>query len=147
MIYFLLSFNVQEDSLVGASVGLIIATDIDEGPNAMITFDLVSDGGYFRINQTTGNILVSRQLDRETIEIHYVIVYARDNGNNIRHTSATVTVTINDVNDNAPVFDHDQDSVDFKENRPCENSIATIRASDADKANTPNSQIRYNVTR
>lgn len=147
MIFFLLSFISRENASVGTSVGFIVATDIDEGPNAMITFDLVSDGGYFRINQTTGNIIVSRQLDRETIEIHYVTVYARDNGNNIRHTSATVTVTIDDVNDNAPVFDQDQDSFEFEEHRPCSNPITVINASDADKVNTPNSQIRYSVTR
>ncbi|VDI58231.1 Hypothetical predicted protein, partial [Mytilus galloprovincialis] len=142
---FFLSYNIREDSDVGTNVGLINATDADEGKNAKITYDLVNDGGYFRIDQITGNILVSRQLDREAVEIHHMTVYARDNGDNIRSSSTIVTVTVNDVNDNAPVFDQNQVTVSFKENRSCANSIMKIAASDADKADTPNSQITYSL--
>lgn len=137
------SYNVSEGSPVGTSVGLMIASDADEGENAKITFDLITNGGYFRINQMTGNILVSRQLDREAVAIHHMTVYARDNGNIIRISSATVTVTLDDVNDNEPVFAQDQVIVSFQENRSCANSILTITASDADMVNTPNSQIEY----
>ncbi|XP_063420961.1 protein dachsous-like [Mytilus trossulus] len=137
------SYNMSEDSLVGTNVGLVTASDADEGKNAKITFDLVTDGGYFRIDQLTGNILVSRQLDREAVKIHHMTVYARDNGDNIRQSSEAVTVTIDDVNDNSPVFDQDQVTVSFEENRSCANSIIHISASDADQANTLNSQIKY----
>lgn len=144
---FFLSYNIKENSVVGTNVGLMNATDADEGKNAKITYDLVNDGGYFRIDQITGNILVSRQLDREAVEIHHMTVYARDNGDNIRSSSTIVTVTVNDVNDNAPVFDQNQVTVSFKENRSCANSIMKISASDADKADTPNSQITYSLKR
>ncbi|CAC5412611.1 FAT4 [Mytilus coruscus] len=141
------SYNVSEDSSVGTTVGLMTASDADEGKNAKITFDLVAEGGYFRINQITGNILVSRELDRETVGTHHMTVFARDNGDNIRPSSATVIVTIDDVNDNAPVFGQDQITVLFEENSSCANHITTISASDADKAYTPNSQIEYFLRR
>lgn len=133
--------------LVATSVGNLTANDTDEGKNAKITFDLVSDGGYFRINQTTGNILVARQLDRETDETHRVTVYARDNGDNILSATATVTFTIEDVNDNPPVFEQDQITVDFDENKTCKNVITKLNAHDIDKPHTPNSQIVYSLKR
>ncbi|XP_052063802.1 protocadherin Fat 3-like [Mytilus californianus] len=141
------SFTVKEDSSVAKSVGNLTANDTDEGKNAKITFDLVSDGGYFRINQTTGNILVARQLDRETVETHYVTVYVRDNGDNILSATATVTLKIDDVNDNPPVFEHDQLTVEFDENKTCENVITKLYAYDIDKPNTSNSQIIYSLKR
>ncbi|XP_071155009.1 protocadherin Fat 4-like isoform X2 [Mytilus edulis] len=139
------SFTVRENLLVATSVGNLTANDTDEGKNAKITFDLVSDGGYFRINQTTGNILVARQLDRETDETHRVTVYARDNGDNILSATATVTFTIEDVNDNPPVFEQDQITVDFDENKTCKNVITKLNAHDIDKPHTPNSQIVYSL--
>ncbi|CAG2209202.1 FAT4 [Mytilus edulis] len=135
----------RENLLVATSVGNLTANDTDEGKNAKITFDLVSDGGYFRINQTTGNILVARQLDRETDETHRVTVYARDNGDNILSATATVTFTIEDVNDNPPVFEQDQITVDFDENKTCKNVITKLNAHDIDKPHTPNSQIVYSL--
>ncbi|XP_063420960.1 protocadherin Fat 4-like [Mytilus trossulus] len=140
------SMTVSEGSSIGASIGKMSATDIDEGKNAEITFDLVSNnGGPFRINQTTGEITVTGKLDRETSETYGVSVYARDNGISIRSSSMSVTITVLDVNDNPPVFTIDDLKVEFEENKDCSNQIATVIATDADKAGTSNSQITYSL--
>jgi hypothetical protein len=70
-----------------------------------LTVDQIhSDGGYFRINQTTGEITISKNLDREMNATHKPIVYARDNGDNILSSSVTVTISVNDINDNPTLF-------------------------------------------
>lgn len=74
-------------------------------------------------------------------------MYARDNGDNILSATATVTFTIEDVNDNPPVFEHDQITVDFDENKTCKNVITKLNAHDIDRPNTPNSQIVYSLKR
>lgn len=139
------SVSVSENSSIGAHVTTILATDDDDGKNADITFDLVSNGGPFRINQTTGEITVTGKLDRESSESHRVIIYARDNGKQIRSSSMSVTITVLDVNDNPPVFTIDEIEVEFEENKDCSNQIATISATDADKSGSNNSIITYSL--
>lgn len=146
--YISLSMTVYESSSIGTSIGRMNATDSDEGKNAEITFDLVSnDGGPFRINQTTGEITVTGKLDRESSETYGVSVFARDNGISIRSSSMSVTIAVLDENDNPPVFTIDELKVEFEENKDCSNQIATVSATDADKAGTINSQITYSLLR
>ncbi|XP_076090651.1 cadherin-23-like isoform X2 [Mytilus galloprovincialis] len=141
------SVSVSENSLTGAHVTTILASDADVGKNAEITFDLVSNnGGPFRINQTTGEITVTGKLDRESSETYAVIVYARDNGISIRSSSMSVTITVLDENDNNPVFDEAEIEVEFEEEKDCSsNPITTISATDADKSGTNNSRITYSL--
>ncbi|XP_052063814.1 protocadherin Fat 4-like isoform X2 [Mytilus californianus] len=139
------SVSVSENSSIGAHVTTILANDADDGKNADITFDLVSNGGPFRINQTAGEITVTGKLDRESSESHRVIIYARDNGKQIRSSSMSVTITVLDANDNPPVFTIDEIEVEFEENKNCSNRISTISATDADKSGSINSQITYSL--
>lgn len=46
-----------------------------------------------------------------------------------RSSTATVTVNIEDMNDNAPVFANDTYLVTLKENTPIETSVALINVS------------------
>lgn len=141
------SFTVDENSQIGKSVGTISASDSDIGKNAQITYQIHSDGGYFRINQTTGEITISRNLDREMNATHKPIVYARDNGDNILSSSVTVTISVNDINDNAPFFSSDRIMVEFEENKSCSNNIITLSATDSDKPNSEYSRITYSLLR
>ena len=141
------SFTVDENSQIGKSVGTISASDSDIGKNAQITYQIHSDGGYFRINQTTGEITISRNLDREMNAVHKPIVYARDNGDNILSSSVTVTISVNDINDNAPFFSSDRIMVEFEEKKSCLNNIITLSATDSDKPNSEYSRITYSLLR
>ena len=141
------SFTVDENSQIGKSVGTISASDSDIGKNAQITYQIHSDGGYFRINQTTGEITISKNLDREMNATHKPIVYARDNGDNILSSSVTVTISVNDINDNAPIFSSDRIMVEFEENKSCLNNIITLSATDSDKPNSEYSRITYSLLR
>ncbi|XP_043924980.1 protocadherin beta-15-like isoform X2 [Protopterus annectens] len=82
----------------------VTATDLDDGPNGDITYAfshiLESHRGIFRLNNTTGEILVAEPLDFEDTSIYQMEVQAKDGGGLI--TYSKVVIEIVDVNDNAP---------------------------------------------
>ena len=64
----------------------------------------------FYIDSISGVIRVKTSLDRESVDNYTLVVTARDKDPNIadiKSSSVNVTVTINDVNDNDPVFSPD----------------------------------------
>ena len=64
----------------------------------------------FYIDSISGVIRVKTRLDRENVDNYALVVTARDKDPNIadlKSSSVNVTVTINDVNDNDPVFSPD----------------------------------------
>lgn len=138
---------MSENASIGTVVISISANDSDEGKNAEITYDLDSPGGFFKIDQTTGEIKLLRELDREKSPIHYITVYARDNGDNILSSTSTLTVTVTDINDNSPKFNLSEMTVSVEENNDCTTAILKLNATDADEDNTQNSQITYTIVR
>ena len=63
-----------KEGLIGAHVGVVHATDADEGINANITYS-VPDEVPFTINPQTGTIMTSTSLDYENqkASIHFII--------------------------------------------------------------------------
>lgn len=57
-----------------------------------------------RIDRETGIMRSARRFDRETLDGFSVVVVARDAGTPSLSASATISVTVTDVNDHAPVF-------------------------------------------
>ena len=72
-------------------------------------------------------------------------VYARDNGDQPRNTSATVTVDILDENDHAPAFVIAYPPITIREDQPVGTQIGVVSATDADQPGTPNQQVRYSI--
>ena len=52
----------------------------------------------------SSQVKTSRPLDREKNDIHYFTVVARDGGDPPLSTTTTLTIHIDDVNDNTPYF-------------------------------------------
>ena len=52
----------------------------------------------------SGVLTTREELDRETVPSYSLIITARDGGAGGRQGMANVTITINDENDNSPVF-------------------------------------------
>lgn len=94
---------VNEDALPGTIILSITAIDRDQEPNNVMTFH-ISEGdplGQFNIRRT-GEIYVNKELDRELKPTYDLVVLATD-GTFV--SSARVSITILDANDNAPVCD------------------------------------------
>ncbi|UYV64338.1 FAT4 [Cordylochernes scorpioides] len=129
------SVSVSENASIGLSIAQVSATDKDEDINGQIRYSIVAgDPNHdFFVAEDTGVIQVSKQLDYERKNRYLVIVQAEDCGADIRTDTATVTIVVQDVNDNPPAFLDSPYAVQVMENgSPIPSSVATITAFDAD---------------
>ncbi|XP_076876924.1 protocadherin beta-15-like [Brachyhypopomus gauderio] len=95
-----------ENSAPGTSVIKILATDMDEGANGQITYYMnhLSDSTHnlFHIDENSGEISVTGNLDHERASSYEIEIQAEDGGGQTGHCK--VQIEIADVNDNAPVI-------------------------------------------
>ncbi|CAH8490632.1 unnamed protein product [Schistosoma rodhaini] len=125
-------FNINENTEIGTIINKINATDPDEGENSKLTFWLSGqNANYFDINKVTGYITVQKLLDREMINELRFRIHVADNGIPSLNSSADVTITIQDVNDNPPSI---LNKIEFYvlENHTASLAIGKITAHDAD---------------
>lgn len=112
--------NVMEVSDPGTSIIQVFANDKDEGNNSAISYSLLdtpdTHSSWFQIDSRTGLITTKAHVDCETDPIPQLTVIATDNGFPPLSSSATVLVTIHDVNDNEPIFDQSFYNVSVAEN-------------------------------
>ncbi len=98
--------RIQENSTIGTSVLQVFATDIDSGENGKIRYHIDNQRSdpeeRFGVNAVSGVIYVNNQLDYESNNAYELIVVAQDNGTQKLQTTAVVSITVSDVNDNAP---------------------------------------------
>ncbi len=99
------TFSIAENSANSTSVGTVSATDDTAVTNYAITAGNGTGGGAFSINATTGEITVAdaTQLDFEGGTTSYPLTVEVSDAGPLA-ASATVTVTVTDVNDIAPVI-------------------------------------------
>uniref|UniRef100_A0A8C0QLY7 Cadherin EGF LAG seven-pass G-type receptor 1 n=1 Tax=Canis lupus familiaris TaxID=9615 RepID=A0A8C0QLY7_CANLF len=136
---------VLENVPLGHSVLHIQAVDADAGENARLRYRL--DPGSppdfpFQIHNSSGWITVCAELDREEIEHYSFGVEAVDHGSPPMSSSASVSITVLDVNDNDPVFTQPVYELRLNEDAAVGSSVLTLRARDRDA----NSVITYQLT-
>ncbi|XP_043374581.1 cadherin EGF LAG seven-pass G-type receptor 3 [Dermochelys coriacea] len=137
---------ISEDAPPFTSVLQISATDRDAHTNGRVqyTFQNGEDGdGDFTIEPTSGIIRTVRRLDRESVPVYELTAYAVDRGVPTQRTPVNIQVTVQDVNDNAPVFPAEEFEVLVKENSIVGSVVAQITAIDPDEG--PNAQIMYQI--
>ena len=102
----------------------------------------------FKLDPVTGDITVLKDgdlLDRETIPEVYLSVEAKDSRGQGNRATAQIRIILDDINDNAPMFD-----TDFYEATLMENHFHFLRplfvhATDRDASDTPNSRLAYAI--
>lgn len=136
--------TVLENVAIGYSVIHIQAIDGDSGENARLEYRLTdtTPGFPFTINNSTGWITVSEELDRETTDFYTFGVQARDNGIPVMSSSASVSITVLDVNDNLPTFTEKIYSLKINEDAVVGTSVLTMTAVDRDV----NSVVTYQIS-
>ncbi|XP_064362170.1 cadherin EGF LAG seven-pass G-type receptor 1 isoform X6 [Dromaius novaehollandiae] len=147
--------TVLENVPLGYSVLHVQAVDADSGENARLEYKLIEmtppagsapiagDSGFpFQINNSTGWITVSAELDRETVENYHFGVEARDHGVPVMTSSASVSITVLDVNDNNPAFTEKVYHLRLNEDAAVGSSVVTLTAVDRDV----NSVVTYQIT-
>ena len=121
---------IDEESGTGFVVVVINATDAD---GDALTYEIIGPGGNFTINSTTGVITTLRNFDFEMGDSSFMIMVKVSDGN--LEDIAPVSITINNINDNDPVFDRNVYNLTISENMPVGSNIVTVMATDIDQTN------------
>ena len=100
------AYSVSENIRVGTSLLTVYASDMDIGLNMEIRYLIIEgdDNQDFYVDSHTGEVSVQKHLDYERKQEYEIRVLAQDLGEPPRSDTATITVTVSDVNDCAPVF-------------------------------------------
>lgn len=126
--------NVMEVVDPGTSVLQVMAFDRDEGNNSAIVYSLLdtpdTHSQWFRVDAHTGLVTTGARIDCETEPVPQLTVVATDSGYPPLSSTATVLVTIHDVNDNEPIFDQSFYNVSVAENEPIGRCILKVSTSD-----------------
>lgn len=139
------SIEVDENVPVGQEIYQAKATDNDSGPNAEFKYTLsVNPDDRFRINEATGVIYLNRRINQEPGTMIPLEVTATDFGVPAMSSKQTIIVTIRDVNDHTPVFDHTSYETSLLESTPVNDRFFRLSASDADL--NLNGLISYEIT-
>ncbi|TSN95695.1 Protocadherin Fat 1 [Bagarius yarrelli] len=127
----LYTVRVPEDAVSGRYILQVSATDADIRSNAHINYQLSGTGAqHFSIDPETGELKIFSALDYEEETLHRVKVRAVDGGG--RYCEADVEVTVEDVNDNAPLFVADPFIITVFENTEIHTPVAQLKATDLD---------------
>ena len=140
--------SVLEDAPAGTEVNVtVLATDNDRYGSTNITYRLSSEVINFVVDSVTGTITTTDIiLDREVEDSITFTVLAIDNDINMRTGSATVTISVLDVNDNPPVFSPltFTPPIIIPEDMPIGITIVSVTATDLDIGT--NGQVMYRVS-
>ena len=142
--------TIQENSDIGTVVTTVTATDRDLGIHGEIRYFIISGnfGNSLAINSATGALTVNKNVDREIVSSFSLVVRAQDRGTpRTRRDMTTITITVSDVNDNAPIFRPNSYTVPLREDLPGGQNVIRVLATDADQTDTPNSNITYTLVR
>ncbi len=136
--------TVLENVPVGYSVIHIQAVDADAGDNSRLEYRLtdITPNFPFAINNSTGWIVVASELDRERVDFYNFGVEARDHGTPSMSSSASISMTILDVNDNNPEFTQKAYYMRLNEDASVGTSVVTVSAIDQDI----NSVVTYQIS-
>ena len=110
----------------------------------LYTIQSGNTAGRFAVDKTTGDITLVGELDYEitTTTPYVLILYAIDREATFRTGTATVSVTINDINDNEPTCTAFLYTGTVAEDASASTSVATVTCSDID---TVGSTLTYSI--
>ncbi|XP_031734075.1 protocadherin Fat 3a isoform X2 [Anarrhichthys ocellatus] len=127
---------VNESVLVGTNVLTVSAVDEDKGENGYITYSISSLQPLpFKINQFSGIISTTKELDFESSSESFVfVVRASDWGSPYRRESeVNVTIHLENLNDNQPLFEKVACQGVISRDFPVDEVITTMSAIDIDE--------------
>uniref|UniRef100_A0A8C2CV56 FAT atypical cadherin 1a n=1 Tax=Cyprinus carpio TaxID=7962 RepID=A0A8C2CV56_CYPCA len=128
--------SIDENMPIGTSVLTVKATDLDSGENGYVTYSIANVNPQpFVIDYFSGVISSSEILDYELMPRIYTLqLRASDWGSPFRREVETqVTVTLNNLNDNKPLFENVDCDITVPRDLGLGEQITTVSAIDADE--------------
>lgn len=141
--------NVREDTAVGTLLKEVSALDGDSGNNSLIDFEVQQSYQHMFVlersvvRENAAFLKLTAPLDRETNSSFVFSIYAKDRGDPQKTGTATVSLTITDINDQRPVFTKSPFEFYILENLPPNSDVNRITATDQDLG--INAQIEYSM--
>lgn len=99
--------SISEDSKVGSIVTRITASDLDDGDNSYVDFEILSerDYQYFRIDKETGNLYLNKPIDRRPGYQYSINVRANNSkSEQVQDAQTEVRIRIVESNLRSPQF-------------------------------------------
>ncbi|XP_008431305.1 protocadherin-8 [Poecilia reticulata] len=133
------SLEISENTAVGTRIPLDFAVDEDVGVNYIQSYQ-ISVNSHFSIDVLSradgvkyAELVLMKELDRETQASYALELVAMDGGNPSRSGTTRINVKVKDYNDNSPVFDRSSFSVDLPEDAPVGSLLLDLNAEDPDE--------------
>lgn len=125
------AFSVNENSSIGSVVGIVTAQDPDAGQTLTFAITSGNSNEAFAINAATGQITVNNAaaMNYETTPTYALVVQVSDNGSPSLNSTATVTISLLNVNE-APTISGQTFSIN--ENSANGTVVGIVSASDPD---------------
>ncbi|XP_045295487.1 cadherin-23 isoform X1 [Leopardus geoffroyi] len=138
--------EVLEGTPAGVSVYQVVAIDLDEGLNGLVSYRIQVGMPRmdFLINSSSGVVVTTAELDRERIAEYQLRVVASDAGTPTKSSTGTLTVRVLDVNDETPTFFPAMYNVSVSEDVPREFRVAWLNCTDNDVG--LNAELSYFIT-
>lgn len=101
--------HLREGQQLGTEVLQLTAVDTDTGVNGTVDYSFHQEvqklyPNTFSVQSQTGRVITLKRLDRETISYYVIRVIARDQSVLPLSSTATILLTVDDENDNVPIF-------------------------------------------
>lgn len=128
-------------------VGRVIDNERPEGSKFRISGRGVEQDpkGVFKIIENTGEVFVTRTLDREAIPMYQLQVEITDVSGKSIEGPVPLDIIIIDQNDNRPIFREGPYIGHVMEGSPTGSTVMSVTAFDADDTATDNALLRYNI--
>lgn len=136
---------VPENEPLGSTILTVSAADLDAGPNGMIRYT-ISGGNErkeFAVDERSGAVTILQPLDYDVVQEYHLNITAEDFGFRPLSTVAMLTVTLTDINDNAPVFNQTVYDAYVAENLGAQSIVFRLLATDIDSPK--NAIVRYRI--
>ncbi|KAM9373542.1 LOW QUALITY PROTEIN: uncharacterized protein LRP34_007153 [Phaethornis superciliosus] len=137
--------RVAEDVPVGSVLLTLTATDADDGQYGLVKYSFKTITGkpskIFQLDSVTGAITLLQSLDFEERDFYELEVQALDGGG--LFDTAKVSITVTDVNDNAPDLIVSSTLSEISEDAPSGTVVALLHVQDRDSG--ANGQVRCSL--
>uniref|UniRef100_A0A3B4WJL1 Cadherin domain-containing protein n=1 Tax=Seriola lalandi dorsalis TaxID=1841481 RepID=A0A3B4WJL1_SERLL len=148
------TFKIPEQTAIGTRFSLEPAVDADQGQFTTQGY-LIKDGNVgqaFTLETRKGSsevlyldLVVNAILDREKRSTYTLSLEAFDGGSPKRTDQMTLDIIVQDINDNAPVFNQSRYHAIISENLQPGSNILQVFATDADEGD--NGMVLYEINR
>ncbi|KAF0877671.1 PCD23 protein, partial [Crocuta crocuta] len=142
-----LFLKVEESPVPQGVIGKITAIDRDSGKNGQLSYFLFiaadDQDGHFKIDSSTGDLFLSKELDYEMTSHYLFRVVTKDHSKTPPLNSTVfLSIDVEDQNDHSPSFQEELIVISVKENVPIGTLVHVFNAKDGD-GSFLNSRIQY----